>query len=362
MYLQFDSSGEAYSSRDGLAWADAGAAPGLFEAGMLYRGQMYVLTRDAPASVQRLRSGHWDGVCESTYPGFDMATNGQRLVAVFDEGGSVASVQTSLDGQAWSAVPGMTHTGWIRWIHDRFFLRSQLDGRLFVSMDGLTWSLAAISLSTLSVRWPVAWNGSRFIAAAVAGTMSSADGITWTRNADTGLPVGPTVFMFARGASLITGSKPTDPGNVTLYDSHDGGAHWTSTGIITSGNLSTPNGFANEMVMAMPGGWFVWNGMNPISPYSAQAFWSPDGRTWTQLAAPTQRSLGVAYPGGRYAFVQDQYSHTLYRFDGAKFEAGSGSTAWTMDGLLLLNAVPSTIRVGTGGGSARFHTGGRHGL
>lgn len=236
--------GAVMTSPDGVAWTvrDSGTNAGLNRAH--WDGTHFYVVGDQSTI---LRSS--DGISWTTVnTGADVQLKGIASSGlIFVAGGRVsgsgdAYILTSMDGETWvenNSIPqsGKSVSG-IAWSGQQFVASLSInlfpnDGRVLVSVDGITWIEVVISndsLSTLSI----IWDGNQFVAGGVVGRLHmSPDGVNWMEH-DTGTST--NYFDIASSGKILIAH-----GNGTGVATTDNGATWQTFSI---GSFYTGHGLA----------------------------------------------------------------------------------------------------------------------
>lgn len=249
--------GAVVTSADGVTWSSQGSGTGenlravaagggrivaVGEAGGIVtsmNGSGWTRrSSDSPASLENVAwngsrfvaVGWWgtlltspDGTIWSTrvspkdYDLLDVTWNGAQFVAVGGSFGGPSGVMTSPDGITWTDRPiGSNATlRAVAWGNDQFVALG-LNGEVFTSSDGATWSrqLQAAYAASLS------WNGTLFVGVGGYGyVVTSPDGVSWTkRNLDTTIYLRDVVW---------TGSQFVAVGDLGLVLTSTDGLIWT---------------------------------------------------------------------------------------------------------------------------------------
>lgn len=371
--------GQVFGSPSGTTWTErpqGAVGPGVtwFPDAMVGLGaSFFAVAADVPRDVFRSSDGGstWQAVhrlpdtADTTLT--DIAVGAGCLVVVDGE-----RLATSQGGSVWQEQQFVGRSLIrVRFIHGRWFIltSSATDFGLLTSVDGVTWDYVQLEVggySSYTGMWSVAWDGSRYLFAGMAGsTYSSTDGHAWVRNADAGLPAGNKYWAFARGKTVLIGASygGTGAGNGTIYATQDSGATWVSANNSWSRFASIPSKsvFTASGVLPMALGWLAYDWVNRLVQ------WSSDGLSWTTMTLPT---ASLAFPNevtlaqvsdGGDVFMQHSNSKRLYRFNGVTW-AEVLRPLWRLDVIAGTSAVASTVKAGSGAGATRFHEGGRHGL
>lgn len=180
LYVAVGNEGMLLTSPDGTAWTGrvSGTSNNLRGA-TFFKNRFVVVGEEDESGATILTSTDATAWIRSTAPGnlFGLAHNGERLVAVGDDG----VVVTSLDGLTWTNVfnatrpnpAGNRDLNAVTWGGGRFVAVGR-DGRVIVSSNGLDWASASFSSPNLH---GVAYGNGLYVAVARAG------GVAYSTNA-----------------------------------------------------------------------------------------------------------------------------------------------------------------------------------
>lgn len=267
----------------------------------------------------------------STQPLYDVVY-GREFVAV----GINSTVLRSTDGTTWAArpLPEFQHLYGIAFNGSRYVACGVSGtvttdrGIAVYSDDGLSWQVASVPTGAATAMWKIAFGAGRFVMVGDRGTiMSSPDGITWTA-ANSGITNTLRNVSFGDGLFVATG----DSGRILT--SRDG-QNWSNR------SVPTPNGFYG--LARHNGTWYT------ISP-SSEAFVSTDGEIWTRVATAGRtfgswslRSLAgllvSTEAGSAIALTEDPRNWVEHQIDAQQHPALYGAAAG--NGLIVV--------VGSGG-------------
>lgn len=274
--LAFTSGQTFYLSTDGSTWTSttgSGGSPydGVWAAGPTTIGPGVVIAVGALGDVVASAHGTtWSDVSGGAIPGDGLDSPAYDpvggVIVVADYSGSGSLVWRSTNGSAWTSVdtgmPAAPHK--VAWSPTlSLFVAVDGSGNTATSADGLTWSspvaTGAGTFSTGALAW-VPLIG-KFILAPAGGTIYlSADGTTWTS------ATCPVTGPYAVGSN---GSVIVAVGSAGAAAYSTNGTSWTS--VTLTGNLWSVDWSESLGLFVASGG--------------SGGYSSPDGMTWTELAA-----------------------------------------------------------------------------
>lgn len=243
-----------------------------------------------------------------------VAKSPSRYVAV----GAGGTIRHSVDGITWlganqpSGTSAQTMTG-VAWNGSYFVIVATSMTSVFVSTDGITWSLVndatAVSGNTFCI-----WAGSRFIAGSGTGPgRTSVNATDWVQ-----APLRYTTAAASNGSTvLVVGGVNTSFRGTTTF-STDGGSTWFDIATYPK-NINAIVWSGTQFVAVGAGGYIAT---------------STDGVTWVQQNSGTSESiLTVIWTGSKFVATANS-SRVLYSDDGVVWgNAVISGTTYTFYGL-----------------------------
>lgn len=251
-------------------------------------------------------------------------TAARILVAVGATGTNTAYAATSTDGIAWTSqtVSGGGLNSVCYAPELSLHCAVGAGGEIVTSSDnGVTWS--AQTSAAVSDFNAVAWTGTSFVAAGIAGIYTSPDGVTWTARTPPYAGGGFKDITLQSGRVIAVG----DDGSSGKFGySDDDGATWTggniSTGFyygaVATSSIAVGVGNLGRIVTSTNGASWTsqtsgtsfglfdveWNGSLFCAVGPAQIRTSSDGVTWADQTGSITRNLnGIVWTGTQFVVV-----------------------------------------------------------
>jgi hypothetical protein len=282
----------AYTSADGVSWANspAGAPAGM--ADMAFGGGKFVAVGSGGGAAVSGDGASWTAAALNADDSFRAVEYGNGMFMAL---GANGSVYTSADGAAWSKLADGRFMSYRQIAKGGSMFAAVGDSGVSVSGDGKDWAKKSAGRRLQSV----AYGAGRFVAVGDSGAIfSSADGNSWERSddADAGMMLGSVAFgngIFIAAGRAAMGPNSWAPAILTSAD----GRAWTDR----SADVSSAWGSIQPAAVGFGGGTFVAagssNGSMKISSGS-------DGRFWSSVTLPDEaqsyRIVSVAYSENRF--------------------------------------------------------------